>query len=135
MEEQKSSRKYNSTFRKKLLEKINDIKNKSILLEIFDIVKLDNEKNISKNKSGVYFNLNLVKDESIENINNIIQNLDESSEINEDLMDNLSDITEKLTYKQYSDGDHLDQYDNLGPRLSNQEKSILKKFKNLNENN
>jgi len=135
MEEQKSSRKYNSTFRKKLLEKINDIKNKSILLEIFDIVKLDNEKNISKNKSGVYFNLNLLKDESIENINNIIQNLDESSEINEDLMDNLSDITEKLTYKQYSDGDHLDQYDNLGPRLSNQEKSILKKFKNLNENN
>tara|TARA_Y100000813_G_C24070155_1_gene308310 strand:- start:346 stop:753 length:408 start_codon:yes stop_codon:yes gene_type:complete len=135
MEEQKSSRKYNSTFRKKLLEKINDIKNKSILLEIFDIVKLDNEKNISKNKSGVYFNLNLLKDKSIEDINNIIQNLDESSEINEDLMDNLSDITEKLTYKQYSDGDHLDQYDNLGPRLSNQEKSILKKFKNLNENN
>ena len=39
-------------------------------------------------------------------------------------------------YKQYSDVDNLDQYDSLGPRLSNQEKSILKKFsKNLTENN
>ena len=43
-------------------------------------------------------------------------------------------MKDKLTYKQYSEGDHLDQYDNLGPRLSNQEKSILKKFKSLNGN-
>ena len=44
-------------------------------------------------------------------------------------------LSDKITYKQYSGLDNIEQYDSIGARLSNQEKSILKKFKNINENN
>ena len=49
---------------------------------------------------------------------------------------NDENLSDKIIYKQYSDGDNLDYYDNIGPRLSNQERSILKKLnKNLSDNN
>lgn len=133
MEDKNSSRKYDSYFRKKLLEKINSIKDKKILLSILKIVKKEDENGYSQNKSGIYFNLNKLSDESIENIDKSIEKyLDDSkdTEVNEE------SLSDKIVYKQYSDIDQLEHYDNLGPRLSNQERSILKKFsKNLSDNN
>ena len=124
MEEQKSSRKYNSNIRKKLSDKIKKIKNKSDLVEIFKIVSRDVGENYSQNKSGIYFNLNLLSDEAIEEIKEIVQTIETSetmSEVND----------EKIKYTSYSENE-IDVYNSLGPRLSNQEKSILKKFKNNN---
>ena len=132
MDDKNSSRKYDSYFRKKLLEKINSIKDKKVLLSILKIVKNEDENGYSQNKSGIFFNLNKLSDNSIKNIDNLIEkySLSNESETNDE------SLSDKIIYKQYSDADNLDQYDNLGPRLSNQEKSILKKFsKNLNENN
>ena len=132
MEDKNSSRKYDSYQRKKLLEKINGIKEKKILISILKIVKEEDENGYSQNKSGIFFNLNKLCDNSIESISDIIEKYDKSKndEINEE------QLSEKIMYKQYSDVDNLDQYDSLGQRLSNQEKSILKKFsKNLTENN
>lgn len=132
MEDKNSSRKYDSYFRKKLLEKINSIKDKKVLLSILKIVKNEDENGYSQNKSGIFFNLNKLSDDSIKSIDNLVEkyNLSNESETNDE------SLSDKIIYKQYSDADNLDQYDNLGPRLSNQEKSILKKFsKNLNENN
>ena len=132
MEDKNSSRKYDSHFRKKLLEKINNLKDKKVLLSILKIVKNEDEHGYSQNKSGIFFNLNKLSDDSIKNIDNLVDKYTLSNE-SDTIDENLSD---KIIYKQYSDSDNLDQYDNLGPRLSNQEKSILKKFsKNLNENN
>ncbi len=132
MEDKNSSRKYDSHFRKKLLEKINSLRDKKVLLSILKIVKNEDEHGYSQNKSGIFFNLNKLSDDSIKNIDNLVDKYTLSNE-SDTIDENLSD---KIIYKQYSDADNLDQYDNLGPRLSNQEKSILKKFsKNLNENN
>ena len=66
MEDKKSSRKFDSIFRKKLLEKIKLIKNKKVLINILNIVKKESEDGYSQNKSGIYFNLNVLKDNSVE---------------------------------------------------------------------
>lgn len=124
MQEQKSARKYNSHKRKKISENIKKLSSKSDLVEIFKIVTRDIGENYSENKSGIYFNLNLVSDDAIEEIMAIMLVI-ESSEIQSDVKE------EKIKYKSYSENE-MDIYNSLGPRLSNQEKSILKKFKNNN---
>ena len=124
MQEQKSARKYNSHKRKKISEKIKKLSSKSDLVEIFKIVTRDIGENYSENKSGIYFNLNLVSDDAIEEIMAIMLVI-ESSEIQSDVKE------EKIKYKSYSENE-MDIYNSLGPRLSNQEKIILKKFKNNN---
>lgn len=124
MEENKSSRKYNSYKRKKISEKIKKLKSKNDLIEIFKIVTRDIGENYSQNKSGIYFNLNILSDDAIDEIINVIHNFETSetqSEVKED----------KIKYTSYSENE-MDIYNSLGPRLSNQEKSILKKFKNNN---
>lgn len=132
MEDKNSSRKYDSNSRKKILEKINNIKEKKVLLSILKIVKKEDENGYSQNKSGIFFNLNKLSDTSIEEIGSIIEKYDLSNESE----NNDENLSEKIIYKQYSDGDNLDYYDNIGTRLSNQERSILKKLnKNLTDNN
>ena len=126
MEEEDSSkeRKYNSSFRKKILEKIKKYEKKDLQVSIFKIVNRDIGNNFSENKSGIYFNMNLLSDDAIDDIIEIIKKHDE-----ENLNTNSED---KLTYKSYSENE-IELYHTLGPRLSNQERSILKKCKNINE--
>ena len=127
MEEEKSSqkRKYNSNFRKKLLNKIKQIKNKNDLISIFKIVNRDIGDNFSQNKSGIFFNMNLLSDEAIEEILQFI----DLTNVSETATENTE---EKLIYKTYSENE-IEVYNSIGGyRLSNQEKSILKKLKNLN---
>ena len=128
MEEEKSSgkRKYNSDFRKKILNKIKQIKNKNELVSIFKIVNRDIGDNFSQNKSGIFFNVNALSDDAIDEILELLQvsTISETATATENTED-------KLTYKTYSENE-IEVYNSIGPRLSNQEKSILKKFKNLN---
>lgn len=120
-EENSSNRKYKLSFRKKLLENIKKVKSKQVITSIFKIVNRDIGNNFSENKSGIYFNLNLLSDDAIEEIVDIIKLNLESS---------LSETTDdKLIYKTYSENE-IDIFNSIGPRLSNQEKSILKKCKN-----
>lgn len=125
MEEEKSSvkRKYNSQYRKKLIDKINRINDKPVLVSIFKIVNRDIGENYSQNKSGIYFNMNLLSDSAILELSELVTNYIDTENASENTED-------KITYKSYSENE-LDLYNSLGPRLSNQEKSILKKFKNL----
>lgn len=120
-DENSSKRKYNSQYRKKLIEKINKIKDKDFIKSIFKIVHNEIGDNYSENKSGIFFNMNLLSDNCIEEVNKMVENYDFSlkNETSED----------KLTYKAYSDNE-IDMYNTIGPRLSNQERSILKKYKN-----
>ena len=127
MDEEKSSekRKYNSNFRKKILNKIKLIKNKNDLVSIFKIVNRDIGDNFSQNKSGIFFNMNLLSDEGIEEILQFIDLTNASETATEN-------TEEKLIYKTYSENE-IEVYNSIGgSRLSNQEKSILKKLKNLN---
>ena len=129
MEENKSSktRKYKSIYRKKLLDKIKKLNDKSCQIAIFKIVNRDIGNNFSENKSGIYFNLNLLSDDAIDEIKDIIK------EHNDNIDETITETTEdKLIYKSYSEND-IDLYNTIGPRLSNQERNILKKCKNLND--
>tara|TARA_B100001093_G_C26688663_1_gene953815 strand:- start:775 stop:1152 length:378 start_codon:yes stop_codon:yes gene_type:complete len=122
MEDEKSSkRKYNSQYRRKLLDKLDKIKNKDFIKTVFKIVNKDIGDNYSENKSGIFFNMNILSDSSIEEINSLLNSFDNIviSETSED----------KLTYKAYSENE-IEMYNSIGPRLSNQERSILKKYKN-----
>lgn len=125
MIEEKNSRTYNLQIRKKLLEKIKKIKDKTQLIEVFKIVNKDIGENFSKNKSGIYFNLNILSDNAIGEIIEIVQIFNINETVSE------TTVEDKITYKSYSENE-LDIYNSLGPRLSNQEKSILKKLKNIN---
>lgn len=124
MEKQNILRRYNSNIRRKLSDKIKKIKNKDELIKIFKIVNKDIGNNYSENKSGIYFNINLLSDNGIDEILNIIQSI-ENSDTQTDTCD------DKIKYTSYSDN-NIELYNSLGPRLSNQEKSILKKSKNIN---
>lgn len=128
MEENKSSkkiRKYKSNYRKKILDKIKKVKDKNCQVSIFKVVNRDIGNNFSENKSGIYFNLNIVSDDAIEEIVGILKTFNDNESITETTED-------KLTYKSYSENE-IDLYNTIGPRLSNQERTILKKCKNINE--
>ena len=128
MEEEKPQvkRTFDSHYRKKLLEKINDMKDKSQLVLIFKIVNRDIGNDYSENKSGIFFNMNLLSNDAIIEISDLINTFIETE------TENASENTEdKVTYKSYSDNE-VEVYNSFGPRLSNQEKSILKKCKNFN---
>ncbi len=126
MEEKNSSkipRKFNSNYRKKILDKIKKLKDKDCQISIFKVVNRDIGNNFSENKSGIYFNLNLLSDDAIEEIIEILKSYNET----------LTETTEdKLVYKSYSENE-IELYNTIGPRLSNQERSILKKCKNLHD--
>ena len=128
MEEEKPQvkRTFDSHYRKKLLEKINDMKEKSQLVLIFKIVNRDIGNDYSENKSGIFFNMNLLSNDAIIEISDLINTFIETE------TENASENTEdKVTYKSYSDNE-VEVYNSFGSRLSNQEKSILKKCKNFN---
>ena len=117
-------RKYDSNSRRIILDKIKKVKSKEDLVSIFKIVNRDIGNDYSENKSGIYFNMNLLSDDAIIEILELLQ----VNTISETGSENTED---KLTYKTYSENE-IEVYNSIGPRLSNQEKSILKKCKNLN---
>lgn len=66
-------RQYNTKYRKALKNKLKKILNQKILKNIYTVIIEDlGIDKISINKSGVYFNLNLLTDASINKINIII---------------------------------------------------------------
>jgi len=115
--EKLNERKYISSYRKKIVNKINKLKDKKDFIMIFNIVQLELGKDISINKNGIFFNINSLSDTCIENLDSYLNTISET----------ITDTETKIKYKPYSI-DELDNVNKLGPKLSNQEKSIIKKF-------
>ena len=111
------NRKYNSNYRRKLLNKINKIKDKKDLINIYNIIHVELDNNISINQNGMFFNLNAVSDE-------IIDKLIVFLNIN---IETITETESKIKYQSYIT-DEIENVNNIGPKLSNQEKSIIKKF-------
>ena len=59
-------RKFNSSFRKQIKSRINILKNINDFKYIYKLIK--NKTNITINKNGVYFNLQSLDDETIEDL-------------------------------------------------------------------
>jgi hypothetical protein len=117
-----SKRKFNLDNRKKLSEKIKNIDDKNILINIFKIVNRDIGNKFSQNKSGIFFNINLLSDNAVQEIKDLIkpyQDTESESVIEKN----------KISYQKYSEPDELEIYNTVGYRLSNQEKNILKQVK------
>jgi hypothetical protein len=83
---QNKTRKYDSNYRKKLINKINKLKNKEYYIDIYNIIISDIGTNFSSNVNGLFLNANLLSNKCIEDINyyildklkdnNIINNID-----------------------------------------------------------
>ena len=64
----KKNRKYNSSFRKKLLTKLEYFQDKNDLIDIYNIIFIDIGNNISSNINGIFINLNMLSDLCIDNL-------------------------------------------------------------------
>ena len=117
-ENTKTIRKYNSVYRKKLINKIELIKNKNALIDIYKIIISDIGDDISSNSNGMFININILSDFCISEIMhyfnsyNIKQNDNNFKQINCNLY-NIEDIDSLIESKGHS--------------FSNKEKSIIKK--------
>ena len=118
--ENSNERKFNSLYRRKIVNKINRLKEKKDFITIFNIIQLELGKNISINRNGIFFNINVLSDSSIEKIESFLITISET----------VSESDTKIKYQPYS-VDELENVNKLGPKLSNQEKSIIKKFQKL----
>jgi hypothetical protein len=114
-----SIRKYNSIFRKNLKDKISKLNSKSDYLYIYRIILDELGDKMSVNRNGVYFNLNILNDNTIELINNFISDKIDS-EINTE--------QQKIKYESYSKETTVQNEFLYGPKLSNQDKTILKRL-------
>jgi hypothetical protein len=114
----KKKRKYNSIKRKKILSKIQKIKDKNTLKKILVVVKKDLGNKISNNKNGFFFDMNTLSDKSLETIIDLIKSYN---------LTDVSDSETKFTYTPYKNNENLSE--NFGPKLSNKEKNLLKNKK------
>ena len=115
------SRKYNTIIRKKLVSKFEKIKDKSDYITIYNIITQDIGNNFSSNRNGIFFNMNILSDECIEKLLEFV---------NDKLNLSLSATeTEKVNYKSYK-FDEVEIISEMGHKLSNQEKNIIKRIRN-----
>jgi len=119
MEIDSNIRKYTSSFRRKIVLKIAKLKDKKDLVKIFNIIQGEIGKNLSINRNGIFFNINLLSDDCIQTLNNYLNEINDVTSVTE--------TENKITYKLYNI-DEIDTVNKIGPKLSNQEKSILKKI-------
>lgn len=124
--EEKKSRKYNSEFRKKIKKKISNITNKTEFINIYKIIKSELENKISINRNGIYFNLNILSDELIENICFILDKSE--SELQLLLQTQIPVEQNKIKYNIYNKENVIETFIQEH-KLTNQEKSLIKKFR------
>ena len=120
--EEKKSRKFNSEFRKNLKQKITKLSNKSDYVKIYKIILSELENKLSVNRNGIYFNINLLSDNTIEKINEIISEKTDTETINSE--------STKFKYETYNKDNQIENFIQ-GHKLTNQEKSLIKKFRKV----
>jgi hypothetical protein len=118
--ETNSVRKYNSAFRKKLVSKFEKIKDKTELLDIYNIIIKDIGNDFSSNQNGIFININIVSDTCIKELVEYIDNKNNLTLSNTD--------TDKVNYKTYN-LDEVEHITESGIKLSNQDKNIIKRIR------
>ena len=115
VESDKVKRKYNSIYRKQLIDKINIIKDEDTLIDIYNILNEDIGNNYSINNNGVFININIVSDSCINILDCLINNLTNKVNYNIDI------------YNTKYENNTVEKLLDMGHKLSNKEKLILKK--------
>jgi len=119
--EHKCSRKFNTDFRKKLVSKFDKIKNKNEYIDIYNIIVEDIGTNFSSNRNGIFINMNILSDKCIYKL---IEFIDDKLNLTISQTEN-----EKVNYKTYK-FDEVEIISEMGHKLSNQEKNIIKRIRN-----
>lgn len=119
----KNERLYNSEYRRNLSEKISQIQDDKLYFKLFNELKNKNDFNYSRNKNGIFFDINKLSDKTIEIIKKFIDNNDIQS------IKYLNSESEKLEFIQYST-EEFSKLNEKGNRLNNIEKNLLRIFKN-----
>ncbi|BCS83177.1 hypothetical protein QLL95_gp0946 [Cotonvirus japonicus] len=105
--------KYSRDNRKHIVESIENLKNDEDYVEIFKILMRDEANSYTHNSNGVFLNLSLVSDKTLNQINKYINKLNNNNnnhiEIDTDVIPNFGSAKNERTY-----------------RLSNYEKNIIK---------
>ena len=102
--------KYNNDFKKKLVSKLEELKDKDDYVNIFNIISSND---YSSNSNGIFFNLNAFSDEVMEKL---VDYLNENKKENEK-------ETEPIVYTTYCNENGLF-------KVSNQDKQIMNNMKN-----
>lgn len=118
--ENKIIRKYNSEFRTNLKHKINKLTNKSDFLQIYKIINNEPDNKVSINMNGVYFNLNILSDNAIEQISLLL---------NDKIDSETTTDYNKIMYESYNKDITIENFIQ-GHKLTNQEKTLIKKYHN-----
>jgi len=100
--------KYNNDFKKKLVSKLEEFKEKSDLVNIFNIISSDD---YSSNSNGIFYNLNAFSDEVIEKLIDYL---------NENKLE--KEQPEQVVYTTYCNENGLF-------KVSNQDKQIMQNMK------
>ena len=119
METVSNTRKYSSSNRRNIVQKISKLKDTKDFVKIFNIIQTEIGKDLSINRNGIFFNINLLSDECIQTLNNFLNEISDCPTATE--------TDTKIKYQQYNT-EEVDNVNKLGHKLSNQEKSILKKI-------
>jgi len=90
MQCQVETRKYDSNYRKKLVTRINKLKNKEYYIDIYNIIINDIGTNFSSNVNGLFLNANLLSNKCIEEINKYLE---------DKINDNILNIDISVCYK------------------------------------
>jgi hypothetical protein len=115
------SRKYNTVIRKKLVSKFEKIKDKLDLITIYNIISQDIGNNFSSNRNGIFINMNILSDDCVEKLLEFV-----NDKLNSSLT---ATETDKVNYKSYK-FDEVEIISEMGHKLSNQEKNIIKRIRN-----
>jgi len=119
--EPNSSRKYNTNFRKKIVSKLEKLKDKSDYISLYNIIFDDIGNNFSSNRNGIFINMNILSNKCIEQLISFIED-----KLNYTMTQT---ETDKINYKAYK-FDEVEIISEMGHKLSNQEKNIIKRIRN-----
>tara|TARA_A100001015_G_C15000130_1_gene718098 strand:+ start:277 stop:738 length:462 start_codon:yes stop_codon:yes gene_type:complete len=108
--------------KKKMVYKIEQIKNKKIYIKLFKLISNDNIK-FTDNNNGIFINMNSLSNKSLHKINDFLNSYNKSNDI---IATDTNNSTIDTDYKPYSI-DEFSDYKTYGPKLSNFEKNIIKR--------
>ena len=120
----KKHRKYNTEIRKKINNDLHKITNEDFMLQIYNLIIEDIGHNYSKNINGIFINLNILSDFCIDKLINILEDYTKHNKNNKNNKNNINISNYKF--------DDIEIINEMGHKLSNQEKLFIKKIKNYN---
>ena len=123
--ENKKLRKFNTEFRQNIKENLENNLHNMPLVDIYNIIVEDIGHNYSSNSNGIFINLNILSDKCIDKLLLLIEKYKKIYKNNVMISTNKNENTETTNYK----FDDVEIITELGHKLTNQEKTYIKKIK------